>query len=164
MREMITDEELNKGLLTLKVIWFAMLGALIIYLFIGLRIEANLQTSMDKGIFSILKTVLYLFTVFILVITNYIRKLILSAKGQRRPATQIFQHTALQRYATSMIVAWALSECIGILGLVLFFLGKNRTDLYLLILISAAAMFVYRPRKDEVISLPQYKNKDGETV
>ena len=39
---MITDEELNKGLLTLKVIWFAMLGALVIYLFIGLRIPAGL--------------------------------------------------------------------------------------------------------------------------
>ena len=153
MREMIKDEELKKGLLTLKVIWFAMLGALAIYLLIGLRIAANLQPSMGKSTFSILKTVLYLFTVFILIITNYIRKRILSAKGQHRQATQSLEHSGLQRYTTAMIVAWALSECIGILGLVLFFLGKNPTDLYLLILISAAAMLIYHPRKEEVIGL-----------
>jgi len=67
-----------------------------------------------------------------------------------------------------MIVAWALSESIGVFGLVLFLLGKNPTDLYLLILISAVAMLIYRPRKDEVISLSQKgwetSNPGGEAV
>ena len=108
---------------------------------------------MDKGTFSILKTVLYLFTVFILIITNYIRKLILSAKGQHRQATQGFEHLGLQKYAAAMIVAWALLESIGIFGLVLFLLGKNPMDLYLLVAISAAALSWHRPKKDELIGL-----------
>jgi len=152
-RVMITDEELAKELLRLKVIWFGMLGSLVIYLIIGLQIATNIQASMDKSTFGVLKTVLYLFTFIIIVITRYIRRFILSGKGQYGQATQNFQPLTLQKYTTAMIVAWALLESIGIFGLVLFLLGKNPMDLYLLILISAAAMLWYRPKKDELVSL-----------
>jgi hypothetical protein len=40
-----------------------------------------------------------------------------------------------------MIVSLAMTESVGIYGLVLFFLGKNTMDLYLLIAVSAVAMF-----------------------
>jgi hypothetical protein len=60
-----------------------------------------------------------------------------------------------------MILAWAMSESIGIFGLVLFLLAKNPTDLYLLILISAAAMLIYRPRKDDVIGLLQTNSESS---
>jgi len=54
-----------------------------------------------------------------------------------------------------MVISLALSESIGIYGLVLFLLGKNTMDLYLFILVSAGAMIMYRPRKDELLSLAQ---------
>jgi F0F1-type ATP synthase membrane subunit c/vacuolar-type H+-ATPase subunit K len=162
-REMIKEEELSKGLLTLRVIWLGMLGSLAIYLFIGLQIATNLKASTDESTYAVLKPVLYIFTFVVLIITGYMKKHMLSPKGQHRQATQSFQHPtirsfqhpALQNYANAMILAWALSESIGIFGLALFLLGKNPMDLYLLILISAAAMLMYRPRKDEVINLAQ---------
>jgi hypothetical protein len=156
---MITDEELGKGLLTLKAIWFSMLVSLALYLFIGLQVATNLQIPMNEDTFAVLKSALYVLAFVTLIITQYVKKLILSAKGQYRPAIQGYRHPVIQKYTTAMIVAWALSESIGIYGLVLFLLGKNPTDLYLLLLISAAAMFMYRPRRDEVISLFQ---KSGE--
>ena len=150
---MITDEELGRELLKLKVIWFGMLGALVIYLFIGLRIAPNIQVSMDKSTFGVIKTVLYLFTLIIIVITRYVSRFIRSGKGQYGQAPQNFQPLTLQKYTTAIIAAWALLECIGIFGLVLYFLGKNPADLYLLIAISAAAMLWYRPKKDDLINL-----------
>lgn len=150
---MITDEELDRELSKLKIIWFAMLGSLALYLIIGLQVAPNIQVSMDKGIFSVLKTVFYLFTLIIIVITRYIRRYILPGKGQQGQAIQNFQPLTLQKYTTVMIVSWALLESIGIFGLVLFFLGKNPMDLYLLLVISAIAMLWYRPKKDELISL-----------
>ena len=151
---MITDEELSKALLILRVIWFGMLGSLAIYLIIG-QIATNLKTATDESTYAVLKPALYIFTIVVLIVTKYLKEHILSGKGQHRQATQSFQHPALQTYTSAMILAWALSEGIGIFGLVLFLLGKNRMDLYLLILISAAALLIYRPRKDEVISLSQ---------
>ncbi len=154
-RVMITDEELGRELLKLRVIWFGMLGSLVIYLIIGLQIGTNIQISMDKSIFGVLKTLLYLFTFIIIVITRYIRRFILSGKGQYGQASENLQSLTLQKYTTVMIVAWALLECIGVFGLVLFLLGKNPTDLYLLIIISAVAMLWYRPKKDELMRLSQ---------
>ena len=57
---MMTDQELNKGLLTLKIIWSAMLMSLAVYLFVGLQIAANVQSSMTDETFGVLKTVLYI--------------------------------------------------------------------------------------------------------
>lgn len=60
-----------------------------------------------------------------------------------------------------MIVTLALSESIAIYGLVLFLIGKDPMDLYLLILISAAAMLIYRPKKEEVIHLSRMNEQAG---
>ena len=130
-----------------------MLVGLAIYVFIGLRVGPNIQVSMDKSTFGVIKTVLYLFTLIIIIITRYVSRFIISGKGQFGQATQNFEPLTLQKYTTAIIVAWALLDSIGIFGLILFLLGKNPMDLYLLIAISAAAMFWYRPKKDDLIHL-----------
>ena len=150
---MITDQELDKGLLTLKMIWFAMLASLAIYLFVGLQVAPTVRISMDPNTLSVLKTILYVVAFVTLFATRYIRKLILSRNGQYTQPAQTSRHPVLQKYSTAMIVALAMSESIGIYGLVLFLLGKNTMDLYLPLLISAAAMLTYRPRREEVINL-----------
>ncbi len=150
---MITEDELNRKLSTLKVIWFGMLGALAIYVFIGLSIAKDVHVSIDKSTFGVIKTVLFLFTLVIIIITRYASRFILSGKGQSGQTTQSFEPLTLQKYTTAIIVAWALLDCIGIFGLVLFLLGKNPMDLYLLVAISAAAMFWYRPKKEDLVNL-----------
>ncbi len=160
---MITDQELDKGLLTLKMIWFAMLLSLAIYLFVGLYGGMELRPSMDKETLGIFRILLYAFAFITLIITRFVRRLILSGKGQGKPATPPFRHSALQRYTTATVIALTMSDSIGIYGLLLFFLGKNSTDLYLLLLISAAALWMYRPRKDEVVDLIPGSYQDSTT-
>lgn len=151
---MITDKELNKGMLNLWIIWFAMLASLVIYLFVGLRVETIVQVPMNKDTFAMIKKVLYVVATITLIATRYIRKFFFSGKIRHR-ATQISQHPSLQKYTAAMVLYWAMLESIGIYGLILFLIGKNRLDLYLLILISAACISVYRPRRDEAIKLAQ---------
>ena len=151
---MITNQELGKGLLTLKIIWFAMLVSVFIYLFVGLYAGTNFP-SMEQDEFAILRPILYVLALIDLIATKYVRKFVLLGKGQHQRPGQTSHHPALRKYYTATIVALGLSECIGVYGLVLFFLGKNTMDLYLLILISAGAMMMYRPRTDEVIGLSQ---------
>ena len=127
---MISDGDLKKGLMTLNIIWFAMLILLAIYLFVGLQVAENLRTSLDSDTFTILKSILYILAFITLVVTRYIRKFLLSPKGSNKVATQNtrypIQHPAVGKYATAMIVAWAMSESIGIYGLMLFYLGACR--------------------------------------
>ncbi len=157
----MTEQELDKRLVTLRIIWFAMLMSLGIYLFVGILVGANAQSSVSEDTFGILRTVLYAMAFAILIATRYIRKLIMSGKRQVSQPAQALEHLALQKYSAATIVALAMTESIGIYGLILFFLGKNSTDLYLLILISAAAMVMHRPRKDEMFNLVQASREDS---
>ncbi len=158
---MITEQELDKQLMTLRIIWFAMLMSLAVYLFAGIQVGTDVQPPINEDTFGILRTVLYVMAFAILIATRYIRKLVLSGKSQVNQPVQGLKHPVLQKYSAATIVALAMSESIGIYGLILFFLGKNSTDLYLLILISAAAMVMYRPRKDEILNLVQKSREDS---
>ena len=150
-------------MLNLKIIWLGMLASLAIYLFVGLLVETKVQVPMDKDTFAMIKKALYAVAFVTLIATGYIRKHFLSGKVRYRQPTQTSHHPALQKYIAAMILALAMSESIGIYGLILFLLGKNTMDLYLFILISAAAMFIYRPREDEVIKLAQESREDSTT-
>jgi F0F1-type ATP synthase membrane subunit c/vacuolar-type H+-ATPase subunit K len=150
---MIDEQELGKEMITLKIIFFAMVFSLAVYLFVGLAVVNNATSSMDNDALGILRAVLYGMAFIILLITKPVRKFILTRGGPgRRPAVS-FKHPEVQKYALAMIVASAMTEGIGIFGLVLYILGKNVLDLYILIAVSAFVMIQYRPNKDEVIGL-----------
>jgi hypothetical protein len=151
----MTEREVDKRLMILRIIWFAMLMSLVVYLFVAIRVAANVQPSISEETFGILRTVLYIMAIAILIAAKYLRKLIMSGRSQVSQPIQALEYLALQRYSAATIVALAMSDSVGVYGLILFFLGKNSRDLYLLILVSAAAMVIYRPRKDEMLSLVQ---------
>jgi hypothetical protein len=154
-------------LLTLNVIWAVMLMSLFIYLFVGLYIKDTLRITMDNTLIATLRNVLYVVSFITLIATRFIRKFVLSGKGKstlinaNQSSYQSDQPPALARYTSAMVVSLAMTESIGIYGLVLFFLGKNQVDLYLFILISAATMLIYRPKRDEIVSLTEELNKQG---
>lgn len=145
----------------LKIIWFALLMLLVIYLFLGLYAGANFGPPMKKDAFGILRILLYVVSFITLIATRYIRKRILSSKGLPQWLTQTYRYPDFQTYSAAMILSWALSEGIGIYGLILFLMGKNTMDLYLLVLISAVAIFLYRPKRDEVVTLPRDVQDDS---
>ena len=157
----MTEQELDKRLMTLRIIWFALLMSLAVYLFVAIQVGTKVQSSINEETLGILRTALYAMAFAILIAMRYIRKLIMSGKSQVSQSAQALEHLALQKYSAATIVALAMSESIGIYGLILFFLGKNSTDLYVLILISAAAMVIYRPRKDEMLNLVQVRPVDS---
>jgi hypothetical protein len=157
----MNEQELDKRLMTLRIIWFALLMSLAVYLFVAIQVGTKVQSSINEDTLGILRTALYAMALAILIATRYIRKLIKSGRSQVSQPAQALERLALQKYSAATIVALAMSESIGVYGLILFFLGKNPTDLYLLILISAAAMVIYRPRKDEMLLLAQTSRKDS---
>jgi hypothetical protein len=116
---------------------------------------------MEKTVIATLRNVLFAVSFVTLISTRFVRKRILYGAGGStvmkavQPSYQGDQLPALSRYTSAMIVSLAMTESIGTYGLVLFILGKNQMDLYLFILISAATMLVYRPKRDDIVSLNQ---------
>lgn len=147
---MIADRDLEKGLLTMKIIWFAILMSLVLYLFVGLYAGPEVNVSMNAKDFHLLRIVLYSIAGIMLFATGHIRRLVLAGKDEAEGETRTSQHPVFQKYTTAMIVSLALSEAVGIFGLVLFFIGKNEMDLYLLLAVSAVAIYIYRPKIEEL--------------
>ncbi len=157
---MISDNELRRGMMALKIIWSVILVSLAIYLFVGIYIGKNLQTSLNEDSCTVLKYVLYIVTCVTLIITWYLRKFLLTRMSQSISINQAYESPIIQKYFVISIISWALSESIGIYGLILFFVGKNITDLYILILIAAIALFLYRPNKEDIMSMAEIKTGD----
>jgi hypothetical protein len=161
---MITDREFGRGMLVLNIIWCIMLLSLAIYLFAGLLVTGNLQTSANEDSYTVLKSVLYILTCLILLATWYMRKFFLSRKVQsvQTTSSQALDHPALQKYFVASIMSWALSDAIGVFGFIIFLIGRNITDLYIFIFIAAISMFQYRPKKQDIIGLAE-ENPTGST-
>ncbi len=140
---------------TLTIIWAAMLFSLAAYLAVGIYAARSFPKSIDEKSVQIMRNTFYGLSLLTVVATRYLRKIVLSSKAAGSHGDAVFRHPALARYSKAMVTSLAMSESIGIYGLVLAFLGGNEADLFLLVAIAAAAMWYYRPRKDEVEDLAQ---------
>jgi hypothetical protein len=151
---MLTGQELEKGMSILKTIWAALTMSLVMYVIAVPLFLRDSTVNFSSEVYGDLRLILYGLACATLVATWFVRRMLLAAQSSPKP-TKSRQHPALQRYTTAMIVALAMTEAIGIYGLILFLLGKNQTDLFLLTALSGAAMTLYFPRKEEVIALAE---------
>lgn len=164
-------EAIEKGFATLKIIWMVMFGALLIYVIIcrqfGHEIQqaANIQLAATR-----LKYIFLGLSIGTLLLTHHLRRIMLVVRSAGpvikladRPSYPN-QPQALGKYTAAVIVSLALSESIGIYGLVLFFLGDSLQTLYTFIAVSAFAMLYYRPKQEELAMLAiSMKADQGQT-
>jgi hypothetical protein len=153
-------EKIDKGWITINIIWIAMLYSLGIYLVIGLYIKDNIQIAAGDDVpIKTLRNALYTVSIITLILTKVIRNSLLkNSRGfieNLQSANKSNQHPAIAKYTTVSIVSFAMSESIGMYGLILVLLGKDVTDLYILIILSAIAMLYYRPKKEELINMAE---------
>lgn len=118
---MISDQELTKALLPMRVIWLFLVLAPAFYLLVGIYLEPTVHTNLDPKTLENVKMTLYILAFITLVITGYVRNYILARQETPGIKQSIGNKPILQKYFVSMIVALAMSESIGVYGLVLFF-------------------------------------------
>ena len=166
------QEAINKGMLTLWVIWAAMLGSLLIYIFVCHQLSAGVKSSVgDDSFIKTFKSILYVIVVAELFIIYYLRKLMLKVRisGAKASYSQtknvVGQPPFVMKYTLVVIISLGIAESIGIYGLVLFFLGDGFRTLYTFMVVSALAMLFYRPKREELERLTMaYKKADSSTV
>jgi hypothetical protein len=150
------DRELNRHFLTLWIIWGAMLSSLAMYLLIchaapGIQAERPMEVSLG-----LLRNILLGVSAAELLILYFIRRSMFSptARGplNRRIESKplISKRMFMSKYVSMVIISLAISESLGIYGLVLFILGDNYSTLYTFVLISILAMVAFRPKAVEL--------------
>ena len=157
MMEETGRADFEKGLKILWIIWAAMLGSLLIYVFIchqgGEEIRGNMTSELPIGL---LKNIFHGAVIVTLLFAHFLRRFMLTGRFSRsevrpyNPGSMSHQPALLAKYTVAVLVSLALCEGIGICGVVLFFLGADLKTLYIFIAISALSMFYYRPKMEEL--------------
>jgi hypothetical protein len=150
----------DKELLVLWITWATMFGALFVYIFICHQWGDQIRRSASPGFpLDLIRTILYGITILALVLAHFLRKVILAGRNGGFRSISLKspllsnQASFFAKYLAATIVSFALSESIGIYGLVLFFLGDSFRTLYIFIGISALAIFYFRPKTEELKAL-----------
>lgn len=150
-------ERIEKGFLSVLIIWGAMLASLLIYLFIAHVAGDQIRQTQNSGVpIALMKNIVFCIAAAALLLAYYLRKRMLRVNtevpGEDIPLTSE-QPTALGKYTAAVIVSLALSESIAIYGFVLFLFGDEYQTLYIFIGVAAAAMFFFRPKREELADL-----------
>jgi ABC-type xylose transport system permease subunit len=127
-----------------------MLIALFVYMLVGLSLEDKIDLSVDKSVINILRYIFYFLSGVLVFSIKYVRKFILNSKSENEK-NGYSENPAVFIYIKATITSLAIAEFVAVLGLVLFILGKNKVDLYLLVFISAISMIIYRPFKEQMV-------------
>ncbi|MBF0243119.1 MAG: hypothetical protein HQK64_11685 [Desulfamplus sp.] len=152
-----TDRDsVKKSILRVWIIWGAMFFSLFIYVALCHILAPSLKPIVNSTNFPIdtLKNSLFVASIAAFFFSIYIRKFILNPESKLTRFNQIASQTnidpAILRYQTAVIISVAISESIGIFGLVIFFLSKDINTLYIFIGMSATAMIYNIPKRSEI--------------
>jgi len=151
---MIPEQELHRGVTVARGIWVALFASLILYVAMAPMVFGTAAVNFSEEGYRTLRLSLYGGALLTLVLTRVIRRSLLTGSQPAKPARS-GQHPVVSRYISVMMVTMGMSEAIGVYGLILYVLGQHRQDLYLLTLLSAAAMLFYFPKKEEIVALAQ---------
>jgi hypothetical protein len=147
---------LDNGWKIILLVWSAMFVSLGIYLIVcvGFGNQFHVDAGPDFSL-ETLRSVFLGVSIMTLLTVFLLRKFLLKPASSTSQSSQISsaQHPAISKYALANLISSALLELIGLFGVVLFFLTKDNSSLYLFLIISAAGMIYFRPRKDELLSL-----------
>ena len=150
----------EKGLRNLWVIWAAMVGSLLVYVFLCHQFGEDIRRTASYDLpLGLIRTILSVVALVTLFFAHFIRKRMLAGRfaksgaGLFKPGGASSQPSLLFLYTTGVIVSLALCDSAGLFGLVLFMLGDSFATLHVFIGVSALAMYFYRPKSEELEAL-----------
>jgi hypothetical protein len=160
---------IDKGMKTLWLIWAAMLGNLLIFIFVCRQLGEGFRGTGGSDVpVGLLRSIFFVLAAAELIMSYYLRRFWLKTRPEAARAAMGRRTAILNRpffvvqYTTVVVISLALAESIGIYGLVLFLLGGGFKTLYIFIAVSALAMVFYRPKREEMERLAMaYKKQAG---
>lgn len=135
----------------LKPHWFVVVIAgsmLAVYLLLCLSFGPAWQQPIPEPQRVLVRTVFYIVTIVGFPMTHLIRHIQLRL-NQTMPGKKSAKH----RYLLTILVSMSFAEAVGIMGLVMFLLGDEVNTLYIFALLSALAIYLYRPKMQEYLDI-----------
>ena len=149
-------DQLNSRFTQLWLIWGCIFSSLFIYVGFSFLIPQTQTIAQIQK----LTYIGYGYAVMIWFTSRMIKQQMQQSKlplksDQEQISTEEILFAAIQKYQTTLIVTIAMMESIGIVGLVLFFLGGGRPTLIAFTVVAGVGIAFYRPRREEIIDMIQ---------
>jgi hypothetical protein len=169
MMEAQGKDAIDKGMRILWFIWGAMVCSLLIYIFVCHQLGEGFGEGGGADVpVVLLRNIFFILAAAELVMSYFLRRFMLKDRPRTAGAAIVRRASALNQlpfliqYFAAVVISLALSESIGIYGLVLFLLGGGFKTLYTFIAVSALAMVFYRPKRAEMERLAMAYKQAGE--
>ncbi|MCK5354639.1 MAG: hypothetical protein KAJ63_05940 [Methyloprofundus sp.] len=141
----ISEQQLQTDLMTAGIIRAASLMSLMALLVICHIYAEQIQIGLDEQQRVVIRTILYVVAILTFPMMKFVRHVTLRLQKNDKPPKF--------RYLLAITVSMLISESIGIYGFIMYVLGDSYNTLYIFTMLSALAMFLYRPDKEEYKAL-----------
>ncbi len=148
--------ELQKGLKTATLLWLAIFISLLVYIAICHFLGESIRSESNADLLKTLKMILPIAAAIEIFLSIFMRKKMLSG-GTNIVQTEMADtpltktnSAVITKYTTIVVLTSAISESVGIFGMVLYLLGDSFTSLYQFMAIAAIALLYHRPRMPEL--------------
>ena len=140
----LSEQQLQSDLLMAGVIRALALMSLIALVVICHMYGNKIQLGMDEQQRIFIRTILYIVAITTFPVMKFMRHVLL-----RLNQTVKANKTAKSRYLRTIFVSMTVAISIGLYGFAMFVLGDSFNTLYIFTLLSALAMYLYRPKIEE---------------
>lgn len=141
----ISEQQLQTDLVTAGIIRVASLMSLMALLVICHIYAEQIQIGLGEQQRVVIRTILYVVAILTFPMMKFVRHVTLRLQKNNKPPKS--------RYLLAITVSMLISESIGIYGFIMYVLGDSYNTLYIFTMLSALAMFLYRPDKEEYKAL-----------
>jgi predicted neutral ceramidase superfamily lipid hydrolase len=155
--------QLKRAMFVMRILWATFLSSLVIYLIIGHIIGTNIGAKLDDFTVWVVVATLSVITCVILPTAYFLKKFLLNTRpmssiliiirniliGFKQPFLLVYNQT-VSRYVSALIICIAISQSVGIFGLILFMLSGEFLILYSFIVVSGLALYYFRPISEEL--------------
>jgi len=164
-KETIRSEE---GMRKARMIWIAIILSLGVYLVVAHFVAKDIPLPMmPKSVQETLRFAFMGVGAALLILAHPVRKFLLGKNFvPPSPGGGLGSNMdpALSKYFPALLLALAMCEGVGILGLVLFFLSGDLQTLYLFMAFAGLGMYFQRPRMEELKEVMRSRGLDSGPV
>ena len=150
------QQKINDEIRNIKWIWIALIGSLGIYVFIAHLLQSVTTIPSTDLPRDLLRNIFFFIAGVEFLVAFIIRKSLFKFAHGFPDASKTMNTNGadvsnlLAKYKTIVLLTSALSEGIAVFGFILFILTHDFQSFYILIAISAIALFFHRPRMEEL--------------
>ena len=149
-------QKINNEIRNMKWIWVAFIGSLGIYVFIAHLLQSTATIPSPDLPRDLLRNIFFFIAAIEFLVAFIIRKSLfklahdIGDSAEMDTTNEAHLSQLDTKYKTIVLLTSALSEGIAVFGFILFILIHDFQSFYILIAISALALFFHRPRKEEL--------------